>query len=187
MSAWWRLIWLFLLCSPVAQAIDCNSVFPAPIQSFSSSGALYMQSGAMVTNYSAQDVCFAKLNGSNEMNSLACGSGKCVITGIASKQQTRPTFLTSSDTASYAVPVWNQPSSIVLGENRAYGQANASSPSRWDIGSLTINGGGSVSVSDNYSTYVIHGLTLYGGGTLTLTAGKTYIIDGNLRKVRTSP
>ena len=54
------------------------------------------------------------------------------------------------------------------------------------LGSLTIdglvnaNGSGNVSFSDKYSTYVIKSLTMQNGGVMTLTAGKTYIIDGDI-------
>ncbi|QPR56878.1 MSHA biogenesis protein MshQ [Aeromonas allosaccharophila] len=37
-----------------------------------------------------------------------------------------------------------------------------------------------MSVSDTYSTYVIKGMTLYENSTVTLKAGKSYIIDGDL-------
>ncbi|KMY26410.1 MSHA biogenesis protein MshQ [Aeromonas caviae] len=47
-------------------------------------------------------------------------------------------------------------------------------------GSVNANGYGNVRFSDKYSTYVIKSLTMQNGGLMTLTAGKTYIIEGDL-------
>nr|WP_235656011.1 DUF6701 domain-containing protein [Aeromonas caviae] len=117
------------------------------------------------------------------MSSQACGAGKCQITGIASLKQARPNFPGSTDSANYTVAHWTTPT-VILGTTPNYGkEANSS---RWDLGSLTIdgsvnaNGYGNVRFSDKYSTYVIKSLTMQNGGLMTLTAGKTYIIEGDL-------
>lgn len=170
------LFYFFTLPSAYA-AIDCNSVFPGPIQSYSSSGELYMQSDALVENYNTLDVCFKKVKNFHEMNASACGIGKCQITGTPSLARAAPTFVSSSTSASNVVANWTTPV-VELGTTVGYGQRFDSS--RWDIGTLTINTGGNVTVSDTYSTYVIKDLTFYNSGTMTLKAGKTYIIDGDL-------
>ncbi|MDX7857417.1 DUF6701 domain-containing protein [Aeromonas caviae] len=117
------------------------------------------------------------------MSSQACGAGKCQITGIASLKQARPNFPGSTDSANYTVAHWTTPT-VILGTTPNYGkEANSS---RWDLGSLTIdgsvnaNGYGNVRFSDKYSTYVIKSLIMQNGGLMTLTAGKTYIIEGDL-------
>ncbi|MDX7713494.1 DUF6701 domain-containing protein [Aeromonas caviae] len=117
------------------------------------------------------------------MSSQACGAGKCQITGIASLKQARPNFPGSTDSANYTAAHWTTPT-VILGTTPNYGkEANSS---RWDLGSLTIdgsvnaNGYGNVRFSDKYSTYVIKSLTMQNGGLMTLTAGKTYIIEGDL-------
>ncbi|WP_281705258.1 DUF6701 domain-containing protein [Aeromonas taiwanensis] len=98
-------------------------------------------------------------------------------------KQTRPAFPGSTDSASYTVANWTTPT-VILGTTPNYGKP--ASGSRWDLGSLTIdgsvnaNGSGSVGFSDKYSTYVIKNLTMQNGGVMTLTAGKTYIIEGDL-------
>ncbi|UXK08172.1 MSHA biogenesis protein MshQ [Shewanella putrefaciens] len=172
------LIFFILTSSPTYAAIDCNSVFPGPIQSFSSTGELYMQSGALIENVNKVDVCFKQVRGYEyEMNALACGIGKCEITGIPSLARAAPTFVTSSVTSSYVVAN-NTTSTVELGTTAGYGQKFNNS--RWDIGALTINTGGNVTVSDTYSTYVIKDLTFYNAATMTLKPGKTYIIDGDL-------
>ena len=130
------------------------------------------------------DVCFKQVTGYDyEMSSQACGAGKCQITGIASLKQARPNFPGSTDSANYTVAHWTTPT-VILGTTPNYGkEANSS---RWDLGSLTIdgsvnaNGYGNVRFSDKYSTYVIKSLTMQNGGLMTLTAGKTYIIEGDL-------
>ncbi|WP_427206248.1 DUF6701 domain-containing protein [Aeromonas media] len=117
------------------------------------------------------------------MNSQACGSGKCQVTGFASLKQTRPTFPGSTDSASYTAANWTT-STVILGTTPNYGKPASSS--RWDLGNLTIdgsvnsNGSGNVSFSDSYTTYVIKNLTMQNSGVMTLTAGKTYIIEGDL-------
>ncbi|WP_454010021.1 DUF6701 domain-containing protein [Aeromonas sp. Marseille-Q7275] len=117
------------------------------------------------------------------MNSQACGSGKCQITGVASLKQTRPTFPGSTDSASYTVANWTTPT-VILGTTPNYGKP--ASGSRWDLGNLTIDGSvnsnesGNVSFSDSYTTYVMKNLTMQNRGVMTLTAGKTYIIEGDL-------
>lgn len=175
---------LLLIGLPAQAALDCNSIFPGPIQSHDSAGTLYMQSGARVENYNGLEVCFRQVTGYDyEMSSQACGTGKCQITGVASLKQTRPTFPGTTDSASYTVANWTTPT-VILGTTPNYGKAASSS--RWDLGSLTIdgssgsNGSGNVSFSDSYSTYVIKSLTMQNGGVMTLTAGKTYIIEGDL-------
>ncbi|WP_434665215.1 DUF6701 domain-containing protein [Aeromonas sp. NJAU223] len=175
---------LLLVGLPAQAALDCNSIFPGPIQSHDSAGTLYMQSGARVENYNGLEVCFRQVTGyDNEMSTQACGAGKCQITGVASLKQTRPTFPGTTDSASYTVANWTTPT-VVLGTTPNYGKAASSS--RWDLGSLMIDGStgssgaGNVSFSDSYSTYVIKSLTMQNGGVMTLTAGKTYIIEGGL-------
>ncbi|MFM5094749.1 DUF6701 domain-containing protein [Aeromonas rivipollensis] len=135
-------------------------------------------------NYNGLEVCFKRVTGYDyEMNSQACGSGKCQITGVASLKQTRPTFPGSTDSASYTVANWTTPT-VILGTTPNYGKA--ASGSRWDLGNLTIdgsvnaNGSGNVSFSDSYTTYVMKNLTIQDRGVMTLTAGKTYIIEGDL-------
>ncbi|PJC94653.1 MSHA biogenesis protein MshQ [Aeromonas lusitana] len=169
---------------PAQAALDCNSIFPGPIQSHDSAGTLYMQSGARVEGYNGLEVCFKQVTGYDyEMSSQACGAGKCQITGVASLKQARPTFPGTTDSASYTVANWTTPT-VILGITPNYGKAASSS--RWDLGSLTIDGSvgasgsGNVSFSDSYSTYVIKSVTMQNGGIMTLTAGKTYIIEGDL-------
>lgn len=171
------LIFFILTSSPTYAAIDCNSVFPGPIQSFSSSGELYMQSGALIENYNVLDVCFKTVKNYHEMNANACGVGKCQISGTPSLARAAPTFVNSSTSATNIVANWTTPS-VELGTTAGYGQRFNSS--RWDIGTLTINTGGNVTVSDAYSTYVIKDLTFFNSSIMTLKAGKTYIIDGDL-------
>ncbi|MGN5056898.1 DUF6701 domain-containing protein [Aeromonas caviae] len=175
---------LLLVGLPAHAALDCNSIFPGPIQSHDSAGTLYMQSGARVESYNGLEVCFKQVTGYDyEMSSQACGAGKCQITGVASLKQTRPTFPGTTDSASYTVANWTT-SIVVLGTTPNYGKAASSS--RWDLGSLMIDGStgssgaGNVSFSDSYSTYVIKSLIMQNGGVMTLTAGKTYIIEGDL-------
>lgn len=177
-------LFLLLIGLPVQAALDCNSIFPGPIQSHDSAGTLYMQSGARVENYNGLEVCFKRVTGYDyEMNSQACGSGKCQITGVASLKQTRPTFPGSTDSASYTVANWTTPT-VILGTTPNYGKS--ASGNRWDLGNLTIdgsvnsNGSGNVSFSDSYTTYVMKNLTIQDRGVMTLTAGKTYIIEGDL-------
>lgn len=175
---------LLLVGLPAHAALDCNSIFPGPIQSHDSAGTLYMQSGARVEGYNGLDVCFKQVTGYDyEMSSQACGAGKCQITGIASLKQARPNFPGSTDSANYTAAHWTTPT-VILGTTPNYGkEANSS---RWDLGRLTIdgsvnaNGYGNVRFSDKYSTYVIKSLTMQNGGLMTLTAGKTYIIEGDL-------
>lgn len=177
-------LFLLLIGLPVQAALDCNSIFPGPIQSHDSAGTLYMQSGARVENYNGLEVCFKRVIGYDyEMNSQACGAGKCQITGVASLKQTRPTFPGSTDSASYTVANWTTPT-VILGTTPNYGKS--ASGNRWDLGNLTIdgsansNGSGNVSFSDSYTTYVMKNLTIQDRGVMTLTAGKTYIIEGDL-------
>ena len=172
------LLWMLI---PSAQAIDCSSVLPGPAQSYAADGTLYMQTGARITNYSALDLCFATVTGYDyEMNDLACGSGKCQITKIPSASRTRPIIPTSPDSGYYTVATWTTPS-VILGSTAGYGSRNASDSNRWDIGTLEVNGPkASASFSNNYSTYVTKSLVFYNNGTLTLTAGKTYIVDGSV-------
>ncbi len=175
---------LLLVGLPAHAALDCNSIFPGPIQSHDSAGTLYMQSGARVEGYNGLDVCFKQVTGYDyEMSSQACSAGKCQITGIASLKQARPNFPGSTDSANYTAAHWTTPT-VILGTTPNYGkEANSS---RWDLGRLTIdgsvnaNGYGNVRFSDKYSTYVIKSLTMQNGGLMTLTAGKTYIIEGDL-------
>lgn len=175
---------LLLVGLPAHAALDCNSIFPGPIQSHDSAGTLYMQSGARVEGYNGLDVCFKQVTGYDyEMSSQACGAGKCQITGIASLKQARPNFPGSTDSANYTAAHWTTPT-VILGTTPNYGkEANSS---RWDLGRLTVdgsvnaNGYGNVRFSDKYSTYVIKSLTMQNGGLMTLTAGKTYIIEGDL-------
>ncbi|WP_429148062.1 DUF6701 domain-containing protein [Aeromonas rivipollensis] len=98
-------------------------------------------------------------------------------------KQTRPTFPGSTDSASYTVANWTTPT-VILGTTPNYGKS--ASGNRWDLGNLTIdgsvnsNGSGNVSFSDSYTTYVMKNLTIQDRGVMTLTAGKTYIIEGDL-------
>ena len=170
-------IFLCIMASPVWAAIDCNSIFPGPIQSYSNTGELYMQNNAKVENYNSLDVCFKSVRGYEwEMNPQACGTGKCEITKTPSLSRAQPTFLVSSDAKTYKVAPETVPD-VVLGNTVGYGKSAGSG--RWDLGSVTLNKG-SMSVSDTYSTYVIKGMTLYENSTVTLKAGKSYIIDGDL-------
>lgn len=158
-------------------ALNCNSVFPGPIQSFANAGTLYMQTGARVENYNSLDVCFRQVRGYEyEMSNQACGSGKCQITGVASQAGTRPTMLTSTDPSNYTVASWTNPN-VTLGTTVGYGRRVDAG--RWDIGSVEINGG-NLAVSDQYSTYVLKGIRFFNNGSMTLRAGKTYIIDGDI-------
>lgn len=172
------LLWMLI---PSAQAIDCSSVLPGPAQSYAADGTLYMQTGARITNYSALDLCFATVTGYDyEMSNQACGSGKFQITKIPSASRTRPIIPTSPDSGYYTVATWTTPS-VILGSTAGYGSRNASDSNRWDIGTLEVNGPkASASFSNNYSTYVTKSLVFYNNGTLTLTAGKTYIVDGSV-------
>ncbi|MGL6381139.1 DUF7305 domain-containing protein [Aeromonas caviae] len=158
-------------------ALNCNSVFPGPIQSFANAGTLYMQTGARVENYNSLDVCFRQVRGYEyEMSNQACGGGKCQITGVASQAGTRPTMLTSTDPSNYTVASWTNPN-VTLGTTVGYGRRVDAG--RWDIGSVEINGG-NLAVSDQYSTYVLKGIRFFNNGSMTLRAGKTYIIDGDI-------
>ncbi|MGI2096067.1 DUF6701 domain-containing protein [Shewanella glacialipiscicola] len=157
-------------------AIDCNNVFPGPIQSFSRSGELYMQSGALIENYNVSDICFKTVKNYHEMNSNACGVGKCEVTGVASLAKAPPTFPNRTVNGRFTVADWTT-YSVELGTTDNYGQQ--ANNNRWDIGDLEVNGG-KVTVSDSYSIYLIKDLTFYNSGTMTLRAGKTYIIDGDL-------
>lgn len=175
---------LLLFDLPAHAVLNCNSVFPGPIQSHDAAGTLYMQSGARVESYKGLEVCFKRVTGYDyEMSPQACGTGKCQVTGVASLKQSRPTFPGSTDPASYTVANWTTPS-VMLGTTPNYGKAASSS--RWDLGNLTIdgsvaaNGSGEVSFSDAYSSYVMKNVTLQNNGVMTLTAGKTYIIEGDL-------
>ena len=172
----WLLGLFVLLIAPWAKAIDCNSVFPGPIQSFSNAGTLHMQSGALVTNYPSRDVCFARVTEYNQMNNLACGTGKCQITQTPSLPTNAPTKVKSKDDGYYSIPQWYPfIPDVILGETPGYGFAVDAS--RWDIGQVTISTTGSLSFSGQYSTYVIKGLTV--SGNVELPAGNTYIIDGD--------
>lgn len=158
-------------------ALNCNSVFPGPIQSFANAGTLYMQTGARVENYNSLDVCFRQVRGYEyEMSNQACGGGKCQITGVASQAGTRPTMLASTDPSNYTVASWTNPN-VTLGTTVGYGRRVDAG--RWDIGSVEINGG-NLAVSDQYSTYVLKGIRFFNNGSMTLRAGKTYIIDGDI-------
>ncbi|HHQ4924005.1 TPA: hypothetical protein ACSP33_001653, partial [Aeromonas veronii] len=169
------IICLYIMVSPVWAAIDCNSIFPGPIQSYSNTGELYMQNNAKVENYNSLDVCFKSVKGYEwEMNPQACGAGKCEITKTPSLSRAQPTFLVSSDAKTYKVAPETVPE-VVLGNTVGYGKSAGTG--RWDLGSVTLNKG-SMRVSDTYSTYVIKGMTLYENSTVTLKAGKLYIIDG---------
>lgn len=171
------IICLYIMVSPVWAAIDCNSIFPGPIQSYSNTGELYMQNNAKVENYNSLDVCFKSVKGYEwEMNPQACGAGKCEITKTPSLSRAQPTFLVSSDAKTYKVAPETVPE-VVLGNTVGYGKSAGTG--RWDLGSVTLNKG-SMRVSDTYSTYVIKGMTLYENSTVTLKAGKLYIIDGDL-------
>ncbi|PHY62091.1 DUF6701 domain-containing protein [Shewanella xiamenensis] len=175
------LIFFILTSSPTYAAIDCNSVFPGPIQSFSNNGELYMQKDALVENYNALDVCFKAVKNAHEMNANACGIGKCQIVGTPSLAKAAPSFVNSSTSANRVVANWTTPL-VELGTTAGYGQKFDSS--RWDIGALEVNTGGKVDFSDAYTTYVIKNLTFYNEATMTLKAGKTYIIDGDLNLSR---
>ncbi|XLU02296.1 hypothetical protein Aerorivi_04269 [Aeromonas rivipollensis] len=158
-------------------ALNCNSIFPGPIQSFAKAGTLYMQTGARVENYNSLDVCFRQVRGYEyEMSNQACGSGKCQITGVASQIGTRPTMMTSTDPSNYTVASWTNPN-VMLGTTAGYGRRVDAG--RWDIGSVEVNGG-NLTVSDQYSTYVLKGIRFFNNGSMTLKAGKTYIIDGDI-------
>ncbi|MGU5653361.1 DUF6701 domain-containing protein [Aeromonas allosaccharophila] len=178
------IICLYIMVSPVWAAIDCNSIFPGPIQSHDTKGTLYMQSGARVEKYNGLEVCFKQVKAYNEeMNSLACGTGKCQITGKASLKQDSPVFPGSVDSSSYTIANWATPT-VIMGETSNYGKAM--DRNRWDIGNLTIdgsvaaNGSGSLSFSNNYSSYVMKNVTLQNNGVMTFSAGKTYFIEGDL-------
>lgn len=135
-----------------------------------------MQSGAMVTNYPSRDVCFARVTEYNQMNNLACGTGKCQITQTPSLPTNAPTKVKSKDDGYYSIPKWYPfIPHVVLGETAGYGFAV--DENRWDIGQVTISTTGSLSFSGQYSTYVIKGLTV--SGNVELPAGNTYIIDGD--------
>ncbi|HHQ4540910.1 TPA: DUF6701 domain-containing protein [Aeromonas veronii] len=181
------IICLYIMVSPVWAAIDCNSIFPGPIQSHDADGTLYMQGGARVDNYNGFEVCFKKVRAYNEeMNSLACGTGKCEITGISSKKQVSLIMPGGTDNKTYSIPSWGNPSQVVLGQTSNYGKAVGS---RWDAGQITVSGNiggydgrpGSLGFSDFYDTYVIKGLTIQNKGVVTLISGKTYVIDGDLK------
>lgn len=169
---------LLLLGAQSAWAtLNCNSIFPGPIQSFANAGTLYMQTGARVENYNSLDVCFRQVRGYEyEMSNQACGSGKCQITGVASQIGTRPTMMTSTDPSNYTVASWTNPN-VMLGTTAGYGRRVDAG--RWDIGSVEVNGG-NLTVSDQYSTYVLKGIRFFNNGSMTLKAGKTYIIDGDI-------
>ncbi len=169
---------LLLLGAQSAWAtLNCNSIFPGPIQSFAKAGTLYMQTGARVENYNSLDVCFRQVRGYEyEMSNQACGSGKCQITGVASQIGTRPTMMTSTDPSNYTVASWTNPN-VMLGTTAGYGRRVDAG--RWDIGSVEVNGG-NLTVSDQYSTYVLKGIRFFNNGSMTLKAGKTYIIDGDI-------
>ncbi|MGL4505725.1 MAG: hypothetical protein ACRCUF_08325, partial [Aeromonas sobria] len=181
------IISLYAMASPVWAAIDCNSIFPGPIQSHDEKGTLYMQSGTRVEKYNGLEVCFQQVKAYNEeMNSLACGAGKCEVTGSSSKKQVSLVMPDGTDSKFYQIPNWGSPSQVVLGTTANYGKAVGS---RWDTGQITVSGNigaydgrpGSLGVSDLYDTYVIKGLTIQNKGVVTLIAGKTYVIDGNLK------
>ncbi|MDI5849396.1 DUF6701 domain-containing protein [Shewanella xiamenensis] len=159
-------------------AIDCGSVFPGPIQSFSSNGQLEMQNQSMVVNYDNLDVCFKKAK-PNGVNNSSCGIGQCKVSGIPSLAKTIPDILdktNSSINSNSTVASWTTPS-VELGVTLGYGAKFDAT--RWDIGNVEVNGG-SVTVSDAYDVYVFKSVTFYQNGTMTLRAGKTYIIDGDL-------
>jgi len=143
-----------------------------------------MQNGARVEKYNGLEVCFKQVKAYNEeMNSLACGTGKCQITGKASLKQDPPVFPGSVDSSSYTIANWATPT-VIMGETSNYGKAMNSN--RWDIGHLTIdgsvaaNGSGNLSFSNNYSSYVMKNVTLQNNGVMTFSAGKTYFIEGDL-------
>jgi len=118
-------------------ALNCNSIFPGPIQSFAKAGTLYMQTGARVENYNSLDVCFRQVRGYEyEMSNQACGSGKCQITGVASQIGTRPTMMTSTDPSNYTVASWTNPN-VMLGTTAGYGRRVDAG--RWDIGSVEVS------------------------------------------------
>ncbi|MBS4697353.1 MSHA biogenesis protein MshQ [Aeromonas allosaccharophila] len=168
-------IFLCIMTSPVWAAIDCNSIFPGPIQSYSTGGTLYMQENAKIENYNSQDVCFRRLKNEWEMHDQACGIGKCLITNIASQVRSAPSMLSSTDAKSYTIAPWALPT-VTLGTTVNYGLRVSST--RWDIGPVTLNDG-AMNVSDSYTTYVLKGVTLFNNSSLVLTAGKTYVIDGD--------
>ncbi|MFM5811563.1 DUF6701 domain-containing protein [Aeromonas veronii] len=168
-------IFLCVMASPVWAAIDCNSIFPGPIQSYSTGGTLYMQENAKIENYNSQDVCFRRLKNEWEMHDQACGIGKCLITNIASQVRSAPSMLSSTDAKSYTIAPWVLPT-VTLGTTVNYGLRVSST--RWDIGPVTLNDG-AINVSDSYTAYVLKGVTLFNNSSLVLTAGKTYIIDGD--------
>ncbi|MCF5904383.1 MULTISPECIES: DUF6701 domain-containing protein [Aeromonas] len=169
------IICLYIMVSPVWAAIDCNSIFPGPIQSYSTGGTLYMQENAKIENYNSQDVCFRRLKNEWEMYDQACGIGKCLITNIASQVRSAPSMLSSTDAKSYTIAPWVLPT-VTLGTTVNYGLRVSST--RWDIGPVTLNDG-AMNVSDSYTAYVLKGVTLFNNSSLVLTAGKTYIIDGD--------
>ncbi|MFM5097128.1 DUF6701 domain-containing protein [Aeromonas veronii] len=169
------IICLYIMVSPVWAAIDCNSIFPGPIQSYSTGGTLYMQENAKIENYNSQDVCFRRLKNEWEMHDQACGIGKCLITNIASQVRSAPSMLSSTDAKSYTIAPWVLPT-VTLGTTVNYGLRVSST--RWDIGPVTLNDG-AMNVSDSYTAYVLKGVTLFNNSSLVLTAGKTYIIDGD--------
>ena len=148
---------LLLLGAQSAWAtLNCNSIFPGPIQSFAKAGTLYMQTGARVENYNSLDVCFRQVRGYEyEMSNQACGSGKCEITKIPSVSRARPEIPSGTDSGYYTVSSWTT-QNVVLGETKKYGGQNSSDSSRWDVGELQINGSSAmVSFSDSYSVYVM--------------------------------
>lgn len=169
------IIFLYIMVSPVWATIDCNSIFPGPIQSYSTGGTLYMQENAKIENYNSQDVCFRRLKNEWEMHDQACGIGKCLITNIASQVRSAPSMLSSTDAKSYTIAPWVLPT-VTLGTTVNYGLRVSST--RWDIGPVTLNDG-AMNVSDSYTAYVLKGVTLFNNSSLVLTAGKTYIIDGD--------
>ncbi len=170
--------WL-LLCSlcysgSVLSAVNCNSVFPGPAQSFSAytsgtsknvdPGTLYMQSYAAINNYAGNSLCFENVKGYEyEMSSAACanGSSKCNVTGVHSSTLTAPSFPTNSDSKnSYVIADWGY-KKPVLGSTASLGKYN-SVTGNWDVGALTINdssGNGSLYFSANYKSYVISSIT----------------------------
>lgn len=153
-------------------AIDCDSVFPGPIQSFSSNGQLEMQNQSMVVNYDNLDVCFKNAVPWG-VNAASCGNGQCKVTGIPSLSRVAPNMPKSTISSNTELTKF-----IELGKTQGYGAKFNNS--RWDIGNVTVFTGGNVSVSDTYSTYVFKNVRVDDNGSMTLKAGKTYIIDGNL-------
>lgn len=134
-----------------------------------------MQENAKIENYNSQDVCFRRLKNEWEMHDQACGIGKCLITNIASQVRSAPSMLSSTDAKSYTIAPWALPT-VTLGTTVNYGLRVSST--RWDIGPVTLNDG-AMNVSDSYTTYVLKGVTLFNNSSLVLTAGKTYVIDGD--------